>query len=302
MDEALQGLRELSDRDRTLKLADGRALAFRIYGEETGAPVFYFHGFPGSRVEAGFVSVPGLRLISPDRPGCGASSPQPGRHLADWPKDVAAIADRLGIERFGVIGVSGGGPYALAAAWALPERVTAAITVGGLGPPEAPGMRDGMLGTLFSIERRPWLVGPVAFAIRRLMLSQGGRNFVLKRWGRMVRQRSADVPVECAALSDAMITHLFDSWRVAIGRSAAGLVSDARIYGEDWPFALSEIGAPVHLWHGEMDRMVPVSIGRYLAGEIAGVDAHFTTGEGHFSTVLNALPEITRTLIEADRS
>ena len=122
-------------RDARTVLPDGRTLAHTESGAPEGRPVFFFHANPGSRV---FVPDPpaasdaSVRLIAPDRPGAGASDPQPGHRIADWPKDVAALADELGIEVFGVIGWSGGVPYALACGALLPDRVNVvAITSSG---------------------------------------------------------------------------------------------------------------------------------------------------------------------------
>ena len=135
-------------REETFTLPDGRTLGCLMCGAEDGFPVFCFHGFPGCRLDyAGFAQPAarrGLLLISPDRPGIGLSSPQPGRTLLDAPKDVKALADALDLPRFALYGVSGGGPYALACAWALPERAVGAVVAGGLGPLEDDRALDGM--------------------------------------------------------------------------------------------------------------------------------------------------------------
>ena len=131
----------------TVHLADGRALAWTEAGEHSGSPVFSFHGLPGSRFQrhpdGGIARSRGLRLIHVERPGFGLSSPRPGRTLAEWPRDVAALADALGIGRFAVLGISGGGPFALACASLLPERVSACVTLGGVTDMGWPGAWDG---------------------------------------------------------------------------------------------------------------------------------------------------------------
>ncbi len=103
--------------DRTISLSDGRTLAFTEVGDAGGTPVIHFHGAPSSRLELGFLdsafAEAGLRVITPDRPGYGGSSPHPGRTLAGWPTDVAALADALGVDRFVVSALSGGGPFAV---------------------------------------------------------------------------------------------------------------------------------------------------------------------------------------------
>ena len=103
---------------RRIDLSDGRVLTCVEYGESTGRPVVFFHGCPGSRGEGTLLDsrarASGLRLIVPDRPGMGGSDFQRARSLLDWPSDVTELVDSLGLERFAVLGVSGGGPYVIA--------------------------------------------------------------------------------------------------------------------------------------------------------------------------------------------
>lgn len=291
-------LRELSDQDGALKLKDGRTLSFRRHGDARGAPVFYFHGFPGSRLEAGFASLGGgLNLYAVERPGYGLSDPARRRRLADWPADIAALADHLGHERFSVLGISGGGPYAAACAWAMPERVKAAIIVAPIGPPAAPGMDGGRMRALLRFGRRGWLQSPVVSIARMLLLHPASeRRFLAGRERLLKSPRYAATPKEGAALSAEFMRHQLLNWREAIRRSLDGLFSDARIYGEAWPFDLSAIRVPVHLWHGEEDHVVPASVGRHYAERIPGIRARFLPGEGHFSAILNSLPDIVDTL------
>jgi pimeloyl-ACP methyl ester carboxylesterase len=132
----------------TVALRDGRTLGYAEYGDAGGKPVFVFHGSPGSRLQVRAAHAPALaraiRIIAPDRPGLGLSTRKRGREIADWPDDVRELADTLGIERFAVIGISGGGPYAAACAWGLPERVTRAGIVSGVAPADGPGLAGGL--------------------------------------------------------------------------------------------------------------------------------------------------------------
>ena len=134
--------------DGVLRLPDGRALAYEECGDAEGFPVFLFHGFPGSRLEAravaGAAAEAGVRLIGVDGPGVGGSDEQPGRIIIDWPRDAAALADFLAIERFAVAGFSGGAPYALACALALPQRVAACAVISGPAALDRPGATAGM--------------------------------------------------------------------------------------------------------------------------------------------------------------
>jgi pimeloyl-ACP methyl ester carboxylesterase len=128
--------------DGTLLLGDGRKLGYAQYGRPDGEPLFYFHGHPGSRLEARFAhraaAEAGLRVVALDRPGYGLSDFQPGRVITGWPADVAEAADLLRIGKFSVAGASGGGPYALACAWRLPGRVIRAAVISGVGPLPGP--------------------------------------------------------------------------------------------------------------------------------------------------------------------
>jgi len=122
-------------RDALVTIGRGRHLAYTDIGDPTGRCLFFFHGAPMSRLHLvrldGEFAARGLRVVSPDRPGYGKSSPQQNRTLADWPADVLALADALGIRRFAVAGHSSGGPYAVACAALRPDRVTAGLVLGG---------------------------------------------------------------------------------------------------------------------------------------------------------------------------
>jgi pimeloyl-ACP methyl ester carboxylesterase len=134
--------------EKGLRLRDGRRLAYREYGASEGVPVFFFHGWPGSRLDfapnEGAARDAGARVIAVDRPGIGESDPQPGRQVLDWPRDVSELADSLGVERFAVLGFSFGGPYARACAYVLADRVTRAGLVSCLGPIDDSNAKRGM--------------------------------------------------------------------------------------------------------------------------------------------------------------
>ncbi|MGH2542356.1 MAG: alpha/beta fold hydrolase, partial [Ardenticatenaceae bacterium] len=128
---------------QSIRLPDGRRLGYDEYGDLSGMPLFIFHGWPSTRLAASLMgevaSQRAVRLIAPDRPGIGLSDFQPGRAILDWPGDVVALADALGIKRFAVVGISGGGPYAAACAFKIPARLSAASIVSGMAPFEMPG-------------------------------------------------------------------------------------------------------------------------------------------------------------------
>src|SRR5580698_3576315 len=137
----------MTDRDyQSIKLRDGRTLAYAEFGDPQGAPIIYCHGTPSSRAE-GELTIRGscagqlgLRVIIPDRPGMGGSDFLPNRRVVDWPSDVLELTDALHIERFAVLGSSGGAPYALVCAALIPERVSVVGVIGGVAPVDAPGL------------------------------------------------------------------------------------------------------------------------------------------------------------------
>ena len=150
-------------REGTVQLSDGRALGYAEYGDPDGDPIFEFHGLPGSRfyeLDNQALSRAGARLLTVERPGIGLSDPLPGRGLKDWPPDVAALADRLGFERFAVLGTSAGAVYALAAGLGLPERLTGVGLLCAIGPAfEHPEFDEGLPAPaqpLMPLARQDW--------------------------------------------------------------------------------------------------------------------------------------------------
>lgn len=275
--------------NRTCPLPGGRKLGFAEGGDREGVPVFYFHGFPGSRLEATLLPASGIRLIGVDRPGYGLSTARPYRKLADWPKDIERLADHLGLKRFGVVGVSGGAPYAASVAHGLGKRVNALALVCGLGPPEAPGMTFGGSSRVATALRYPGARVVMAALGRQILMSDRAlrqlRDWRMKRMPRA----AADAEFRDGPMAQLMVAN----WREGLKRSSLGMAADARIYGEPWPFALADIAVPTGIWHGRADTVVPASIGEHYAAHVPGAKAHFTEKDGHFSIVVNSLPAIT---------
>ena len=288
----IDGLTDSID-DKILTLPDGRALGYCEYGTPRGEPVIYCHGYPASRLQAALAhpvaSRLGLRIVSADRPGFGLSDPQPGRTLLDWPKDVEALADALGLERFAVLGVSGGGPYALACAYALPGRVTSAVVVCGLAPLSAPGV----LANANWLARSSFFLALHAPGLLKLFhtliiygVMRAHPEWVL-RW--MAGDRAADRELLARTdILDAVAAPIRESFR----QGAAGATAEFRLYALDWGFDLGAIQVPVHIWQGEADKTVPPSHARYLAGALPNARLTSVPGEGHFSLPVNHMLEI----------
>jgi pimeloyl-ACP methyl ester carboxylesterase len=286
-----------STHDQRITLRDGRTLGVAGYGDPGGRPLFYFHGFPASRLEAALTDAAaarlGIRVIAPDRPGLGRSDFQPGRAIADWPADVAGLADALGLGRFAVLGVSGGAPYALACAAKIPQRLDAVGVVGGLGPVAGKGGTAGMAGLnrafLFLFRRAPRL-GRVLFAPLAL---------AMRRWpAALFSLFTATVPAaDRKALDRPGIRPLFHaSMREAVRQGTRGAGRELWLYSRPWDFDLTTVQAEVRLWHGERDVTVPAAMGRRLAAALPRCRAVFLPGEGHFSLPLDHMEEILRAL------
>ncbi|MGH8616577.1 MAG: alpha/beta fold hydrolase [Burkholderiales bacterium] len=280
-----------------MRLPGGRTLGWSEYGAPAGQPLFYCHGFPGSRLEAGRLDddarTRGLRVIAPDRPGYGASAFQPGRRLTDWPADVAALADHLGLKRFAVLGISGGGPYALAIAHALPDRLDGCGIVCGLGPTVPASTRHmGLVARAgFALGRHaPWLVHLLyGKLLGGLLRRYPGQVFSLLNANAHAVDRAA------IALPD-LHASVLASVREAFRQGGRGAAYDLVLYSNDWGFRLQDIVTRIELWHGESDATVPPAFGRAIAAAVPGCRARFFPDEGHFSLPLNRMDDILESL------
>ena len=276
-----------------ITLCDGRRLGFAEFGDLQGRPVFYFHGFPGSRLEAKLAEKISLdthvRFIGIDRPGYGLSSVKPERTFIDWAGDVAELADALGIDRFSILGVSGGGPYAAACACKIPDRLDAVGIICGMGPVDVAGLMRDM----------PWMYRRGLRLAGRLpeiaaALSPFSAFFFRNYPERMLSILSGKIagPDKIALKNTELIKVLSASFREAFRNSLRWPATDVVLYSLPWGFSLSDIRINVHLWHGEMDKIVPPAMGHYLANTIPNCKATFYPDEGHFSIILNRIEEI----------
>jgi len=283
----------------TLRLEDGRLLGYAGYGDPEGWPIFYFHGFPGSRLEAQLAdrvaARMGIRLIALDRPGFGLSDFKPRRTIFEWPDDVVKIADALGINRFATIGVSGGGPYAAACALKIPQRLTAVAIVCGLGPLDTPNGTDRMVRTnhlIFFLGRRlPWLakisLWRIAYQVRRNPEGTLRRMIV-----------ALPDPDKAVLARPEVKTAMKDNVVEAFRGGSRGAAYELLLYTRPWGFLLEDIATRVNLWHGEQDVSVPPTMGQYQARTIPNCRAIFCPGEGHFSLVINHMEEVLSGLLE----
>ncbi len=284
---------------QTVTLRDGRSLGYAECGDPKGKPAFHFHGHPGSRLEcklfAGAATKAGIRLIGIDRPGMGLSDFEPGRKILDWPNDVVQLADALEIDRFSVEGVSGGGPYAAACAYKIPNRLTACGIAAGLGPIDLLGT-EGMMTTnrvqFFLAPRLPWL-------LRSLMSLFMGRNSRYSQDKEKMEELSIKFwqglpEADREAMGDPNMGRLYmEEMLEAFRQGSKGPAYDARLYTKPWGFRLEDISLDkVYLWYGETDVNVPISMGRAMANAISNCKAKFYPNETHLSVIANHSDEI----------
>ena len=287
---------------QVLTLPDGRRLAYAEYGDPHGQPTLYFHGFPGSRVEAALAHAnaleAGARLIAVDRPGIGGSDRKPGRRLLDWPTDVVHLAAHLGLARFAVIGVSGGGPYAAVCAHSIPERLDAVGIVSGVAPFDGKSLFQGMLWPnqviLRLAQRAPWLV---KWGLRPAVVLRWLPRFAIGLLARTLDTADRDVLAR-DEIRETIARSLVES----LQQGARGHVDELLILARPWGFRLEETRADVHLWHGGRDRVVPASHGRRLCETLPRSHCEFLPREGHFSLVIDHAARIFSTLEAARKA
>ncbi|KAK0645221.1 hypothetical protein DIS24_g8098 [Lasiodiplodia hormozganensis] len=307
--------------------SSGRTLSYATYGSTlaTAPTILYYHGFPASHAEAalyhGAALRRGVRIIAPDRPGMGASSFARDRAIADWPRDVLALADALGVRRFAVLGVSGGAPYALAcgaaASSVTPEeklmrgRLVAVAVVAGLYPASL-GLAGMLPDARALLWVAPWWTGLVRWALEWGLGAAAARaeddggaalGEVLGRG--MVGRPEADRRVwdeDEAGFRGCLV----ESVRGAVpGGSAEGAAREARLFGSDWGFGLDEVEVPaagegrrrIVLWHGALDVNSPVAMAEKAAALIGGgAELRVEPDEAHASLTVHKVDEVLDTL------
>lgn len=273
---------------------DGRQLAVESWGTPEGTPVFLIHGTPGSRNgprPRGIVLYRlGVRLISYDRPGYGDSSRHFGRTVADAAIDLKAIADHLGIERFSVVGRSGGGSHALACAALLEDRIDRVAALVSLAPSNAEGLDwyDGMTGSnVEEYSRADEDLDDIEDKLaKRAELIRDDPEQLLKFLLPELAGPDRRI-VDDVAIRRLLAQTYFEGLR----RSADGWIDDVLAFRRPWGFNLSDISVPTLLWHGADDRFSPVGHTRWLADRIPEAEALVEEGASHFSAV-EVLPRI----------
>ena len=269
--------------NQTLSLRDGRKLGFAEYGPQDGKPVIHFNGSGCSRLErppqVEILDVLGIRFISTDRPGHGLSDPHDNRTLSDWTNDVAELADHLGFDKFYVEGWSGGGPYALACAHDLKDRVIAGASLSGLAPYERPNPYKGLSGQI-----RVWMFlcrcFPKGVTPFRKMIYNSLQKMQPGQLGEMMSKNGPEPDQKAMASPDAqqmMDANIREGYR----QGWEGPVQDDLVLNSPWPFELESIQTRIDIWQGSEDVNVPVNQGQYLHSRLPNSTLHVLEGEAH---------------------
>lgn len=293
-------------RDGELRLPDGRRLSWREGGDPAGRPLLALHGTPGSRLKFDVTDAPartvGLRVISPDRWGYGGTDPHPAPTLAAFADDMRVFADRLGIDRLAVLGVSGGGPYAAAVASALGHRVGALALVAPVGPiaGERVAMSRFHAFCFRRLARAPWATRRI-FASFRMLLGAS------PRLGMQIAMSRAGPTDRRVLATGGVAERLGRTFAEGMRSGTVGPVTDMALFAAPWSLALGEATAPARLWLGAHDRHVPLAAARLLAERLPRCEVVEMADAGHlwvsleYPTVLGWVAETIAAGLEATR-
>ena len=280
-----------------VRLSSGRCLAWRQFGVGDGIPVFYFHGTPGSKLEAGLIHQEacrvGVRLIAIDRPGMGSSTYECGRRILDWPGDFIQLVDAMGYTdtEIGVISLSGGAPYASACAYKVPDRLRHVVIVSGHAPLYAPGTCPGNQDKMIRLTvRRPRLAKMIINMVTRRLDRRPEKvvKNMSKSWSAADRRL-----IFCNPLYHQMLIENLDH---ASCQGTQGIITDVRLLGCRWGFDVGSIrGVPVTIWQGGCDPIVTPSMARYFHRKIAGSELFMYPPGGHITTIKHNATAILQT-------
>jgi len=274
------------ERERVVVLHHCRKLGIAEFGDVSGRPVFWFHGTPGGRRQVPpaarrFARTENLRVIGVERPGIGTSTPHLYASLQDFAADVGELADILDISRFGLIGLSGGGPYVLGCAHAMPDRVVAGAVLGGVAPTCGAEAAQGgamalarVLEPLISFLREP-LGALFTRAVRAL------HPFADRAFDTYLRLAPAG---DKRILGEAEIREAFiEDMLLGSRENLRSLVYDLILFSRPWGFSLRNISVPIHFWQGDEDNLVPPAHAEHLSRLVPGSRLRRDPNGGHLA-------------------
>lgn len=270
--------------ERSVKVRHGRRLGVAEFGPPGGRGLFWLHGTPGARRQIPeearqLAEARGLRVIGIDRPGVGLSPPHQYECVADFVPDLELVADQLGVERFSTVGLSGGGPYAMAAAARLPDRVASVGVLGGVVPTVGPdAVSGGLVGLAHQFRYLLPVVGaPAGFALQSFVrLARPIGSQLLELYARVSPPGDREVllrPEVKAMFLDDLISNG--------SRGLRSVVHDGILFTREWGFTADDVAVPLTWWHGDADHIVPLAHAEHLVPRIPGATLHVRPGESH---------------------
>ncbi len=277
---------------RFWEISPGRRLAWNEYGDPNGSPVMYYHGWPSSRLQARLAhhlaQESGLRIIAMDRPGMGRSTFEPGRTLASWPGLMVRFADALGIGKFGQLGVSGGGPYVLACAAMIPERLTGSAVLGGavLMEETSGGLRGlhPVYRLLIPIRKLPGAVFSPLFRLAGMAASLNPAKPPMSWALHSLAEEDRKLLLKCPGLTEVLTASFREA---STGSGGRGVMTDAAIYFQPLGVDPGTVHHLIRYWHGGDDRNIPLAMVREFTRQIPGAELIVEDGLGHFSMVIH---------------
>lgn len=284
----------------TVGVGGGRRLGFAEFGTPHGRAVVWLHGTPGARrqipVEARrFALANDLRLVGIDRPGIGSSTPHLYRSMSEFAPDLEAVADEIGLGELIVIGLSGGGPYALAAGHARPDRVRAVGVLGGVAPTVGP---DAIGGGLVALGKR---LSPI-IALGRVPIGVGLTGVI--RVVKPLASPGLDLYARLSPAGDRALLErpefkamFLDDLLNGSRKQISAPLADVLLFSRPWGFDLADVTVPVHWWHGDADHIIPFDHGVHAVSRLPDAQLHVLPGESHLGG-LGAGEEILVTLLE----
>ena len=282
-----------------IAVGDNRQIGFAEFGDPQGRAIFWLHGTPGARrqipMEARvYAEQRQIRLIGIDRPGIGSSTPYQYDTAFAFAEDLRIIADTLGVDKFEVIGLSGGGPYTLACAAAMPDRVVAAGVLGGVAPVRGADAIGGGVSTLVTLAAPVIEVAgaPIRLAASGLIrLIRPVAEPALYAYARISPEadRRLLVRPEFKAM---FLDDLLNGSR----KQLAAPFADVVVFARDWGFRLDEVKVPVRWWHGDRDHIVPFEHGQHVVSRLPDAELSHLPGESHLAG-LGRAEEILDTMI-----
>lgn len=267
-----------------VRVRRGGRLGVAEFGPPDGQAVFWFHGTPGARRQIPeearrLADERGLRIVGVDRPGVGLSTPHLYDAVFDFVADLEQVADQLGIDRFSTIGLSGGGPYALAAAAGLAERVASVGVLGGVVPSAGP---DAAVGGLVGLAGRfggllPFVREPAGMALTTFVrLARPIGSPALDLYARLSPPGDREV-LQRPDIKAMFLDDLTSNGR----RGMRAVVSDGILFTRHWGFSPGDLAVPVTWWHGDSDNIVPLAHAEHLVPRIPGAELRVREGESH---------------------